>query len=321
MFENLKEKVSILFSPKNKSIMAQSLQNPAYVPDSDERNTQLLFWKLLLSAVSSDEKLDQAEKYLFEDYVFEQCLSEKEWKQILSFKNISTEQDEFLEAARNLLSSIQKPELFNAFKTMIANDKILRSLKPQISSTLESERIENIPLHYTEWERNIVGILRKKSQRNAIDVNSVEYLSNPVAFRLKKYPKIKQKKNLDIIGAKLGLALLIIYSDLETRYKEKEQFKRLIEKYCTRSEDRIDRITFELMSIPENHLEMAYFGRFLVEVLDKEHRIEFLKELFQIARSDNEYSPYEDRDLRVISKYLLLDHDDFISAKLASKKT
>lgn len=320
MFENLKEKVTILFSPKNKSIIAQSLQNPAYIPDSKERNVQLLFWKLILSAVSSDEKLDQAEKYLFEDYVFEQCLSEKEWKQILSFKQVSTKDNLFLDTARDLLSSLQNMDLSNAFKSMVSNDKILRSLKQPVFSTLESEVIEKIPLHYTEWGRNSVEKLKKQREKDAIDVNSWEYLSNPIAFSLKKYPKIGEKKDIDIIGAKLGLALLIIYSDLETRSKEKEQLKRLVEKYCAGYKDRIERITFELMSIPENHLEMAYFGRFLVEALDKEHRIEFLKELFQIARSDNEYSPYEDRDLRVISKYLLLDHEDFIEAKLGSKK-
>jgi len=320
MFENLKDKVSVLFSPKNKSIMAQSLQNPTLKHDSDERNIQLLFWGLILSAVSTDEKSEQSEKYLFEDYIFEQCLSEKEWRQVRSFKKVLTDKDRFLESSKNLLNSLQNPNLYNAFKTMVLNDKLLRSLKPSILSFFEPGIIETVFPPYGEWGRYIINELNKKRRKKKIDVNSSEYLSNPVAFILKKILEVTDSRAVDIIGAKLGLALIIIYSDLEARKKEKEQFKHLVKKYCSQYTDRIERITYELITIPENHLEMAYFGRFLVEVLDKDHRKEFLKDLFQIARIDNEYSPLEDRDLRVISKYLLLDHEDFIEAKLATKK-
>lgn len=320
MFENLKDKVSVLLNPKNKSIIAQSLQNPTFKPDSNERNTQLLFWGLILSAVSSDKKLGQAEKYIFEDYVFEQCLSEKEWRKVQSYKNVWDDKDRFLEDSRNLLTSLQKPILLKTFKAMVSDDKMLRSLNPPILSFLESGINENVMLPFSEWGRYIANELNKKQQKKKLNVNSSDYLSNPVAYILKKHPEITDSRDIDIIGAKLGLALLIIYSDLEAKKNEKEQFKHLVEKYCSPYTDRIERITYELISIPENHLEMAYFGRFLVEVLDKEQRKELLKDLFQIARIDNEYSPLEDRDLRVISKYLLLDHEDFIEAKLATKK-
>lgn len=319
MFENLKDKASILFSPKNKSIIAQSIQNPAYKPDSDERNTQLLFWGLIFSAVSTDEKLDKSEKYLFEDYVFEQCISEKEWKQVRSFKNIFADKDRFLEASENLLNSLKKPNLFNAFKVMVSNDKMLRSQKPPLLSMLKSGIKENVFFTFRDWGRYIVKELSKKRRKKEIYGNSSEYLSNPVAFILKKYPEFMETHEVEIIGAKLGLALLIIYSDLEAKKKEKQQFRHLVEKYCSRYSDRIERINYELISIPEEHLEMAYLGRFLVEVLNRENRKELLKDLFQIARVDKEYSPLEDRDLRVISKYLLLDHEDFIDAKLATK--
>lgn len=320
MFENLRDKVSVLFSPKNKSIIAQSIQNPAFKPDSKERNTQLLFWGLIFSVVSTDTKLDKREKYLFEDFVFEQCISEKEWKKVQATKKKLADEDHFLEASGNLLGSLQGPNLFKAFKAMVSNDKMLRTLKPPILSMLEPGIKENVFLLFREWGRYIVKELSKKRQKNEFYVNSSEYLSNPIAFILKKYPEFMEANEVEITGAKLGLALLIIYSDLEAKKKEKEQFRLLVEKYCSRYTDRIERITFELISIPENHLEMAYLGRFLVEVLDKKQRKNLLKDLFQLARVDNAYSPLEDRDLRVLSKYLLLDHEDFIEAKLATKK-
>ena len=319
MFENLRDKASILFSPKNKSFIAQSIQNPAYKPDSDERNTQLLFWGLIFSAVSTNDTLDKSEQYLFEDYVFEQCISEKEWKQVRSFKNVFADQDRFVDASKKLSNSLKKPDLFKAFKAMVSNDKMLRSLKPPLLSMLESGIKENVFLTFKEWGRSIVKKLSKKRRENDLYVDSSEYLSNPAAFILKKYPEFMETHAREIIGAKLGLALIIIYSDLEAKKKEKQQFRQLVEKYCSRYTDRIERMTHELIAIPEEHLEMAYLGRFLVEVLDKKNRKELLKDLFQIARVDNEYNPLEDRDLRVISKYLLLDHEDFIDAKLATK--
>ena len=171
----------------------------------------------------------------------------------------------------------------------------------------------------SNWVLELKRSLRYERDKKYLNLESEEYIRNPVACILKPYVEGNEDINIDIIGAKLGLALMMLYSDLEVKSIEKDQFRILFSKYLDFSDEMSAELSSRLLMLPEDHLEMAYLGEILVESLILKERKEFLKDLFIMARSDKVISPYEDRDLRVISKYLLLDHSDFIEAKLSTK--
>ena len=324
MFENLKFKVNKLFNPDNDSYVARYVQDLEFSPDSESRNAQMLFWKLMAAAAFSNENLDDSLKYLFEDYIFEQCITEKEWKEIddLRPKKPSKQVGEkmIMELSRELMSAVQTGQLFSSIESMLKSDEILIRKKQKILLALQ-QKTASIPAQVVSgWMMEILDELQEKKSRLSLDTDSEEYIKNPVACILRSLLSREEEAEIDVKGAKLGLALMIIYSDSETKGDERDQFKSLIKKYLNVPDNKVASITFELMKLPEDHLEMAYLGRYLVDHLRLDDRKEFLKDLFLMARSDGEYNPLEDRDLRVISKYLFLEHEDFIEAKISTKK-
>lgn len=324
MFETLKTKVSKVFNPKNKSAIARIFQNPDYVQDSEERQAQLLFLKLLMAIASADNKLDESEANLLKDYAFEQCLSGNEWQEVNQYSQIKVSKEEITKMIGELILEIksvaQKENLLNAIKELIISDEILAEQEEEILEVFEG-KLENLKVSIAaNWVRGIKKSLLREKEKKFINIRSEEYVRNPVAVILNQRFGRKIEKNSNITGAKLGLALMLIYSDQETEKEEKKQFERLVSKYCCLSGEKSKKFSSYLLNLPEDHLEMAYLGEILVEDLNIEERKEFLKDLFFMARSDGVYNPFEDRDLRVISKYLLLDHEDFIMAKLDTKK-
>jgi uncharacterized tellurite resistance protein B-like protein len=323
MFETLKTKGKIFFNPKNKSALARFFQNPDYAKDSEERRAQFAFLKLMTAVAFIDDRDEDSELNLIKDYAFEHCLSGKEWQEINFFNEVKTSKEKIKRTIEDLIaeirSAVQNRNLLKSLEELVLSDDILKNQKNEILDVLK-KNIDIFDISITsQWVLGIKNTLRYQKEKKYINLESEEYIRNPVACILKPYVEGKSGIDINIIGAKLGLALMMIYSDLEVKSIEKDQFRLLFSKYLDFSSEMSAELSSRLLRLPEDHLEMAYLGEILVEKLNLEERKEFLKDLFIMARSDEVISPYEDRDLRVISKYLLLDHSDFIEAKLSTK--
>jgi uncharacterized tellurite resistance protein B-like protein len=279
--------------------------------------------KLLTAVAFIDENSDDAELSLIKDYAFENCLSSKEWQEINFFSHENTSKENVRQSVEELIHEVravsENRDLLKSIEELVITDDILRHQKNEILDVLK-KNIGALDISVTTtWVLEMKKTLRYKRDKKYIDLESEEYIRNPVACILEPFVEENAGINIDIIGAKLGLALMMIYSDLEVKSIEKDQFRVLFSKYLDFSQEMTDELTSRLLRLPEDHLEMAYLGEILVENLTPGERKEFLRDLFIMARSDDVISPYEDRDLRVISKYLLLDHSDFIEAKLSTK--
>ena len=122
-------------------------------------------------------------------------------------------------------------------------------------------------------------------------------------------------ENLSVISAKLGLYLVIIYSDMNFDEKEKNLFKELVKRECNLDGESLNDFLSRLFDIPEEHFEIVYLCRVLTDYLNENERFEVLKDLFKIARANKVYDSYEDKDLRIIASSLFIDHSTFIKAK------
>ncbi|MFC1668958.1 TerB family tellurite resistance protein [Spirochaetota bacterium] len=156
-------------------------------------------------------------------------------------------------------------------------------------------------------------MFKKIKRENSADIN-------PIVPILEEKIGKNSLGEIEIAAAILGLAVVLIQADMEFHEKERESFLDLIEKECRVPRDLAEEIAEEILEISEVDLETAYLGTLLAESTDEERREDILMSLFSIARSDSVYDPYEDKYLKVISRHLLMDHNEFIAAKLKSKE-
>lgn len=156
-----------------------------------------------------------------------------------------------------------------------------------------------------------------KKIKNEIKTDSVN-AKNPVSEVLKQSFS-SGYGDVEIVTAKIGLALVMIYSDMKLEEKEKAAFRSFVKSETRITDDKIDTLVQKLLSIPEDRLELAYFARTIRDALNEDERANFLFELFGIARSDDECDIHEENDLSVIANYFFIDHKKFIGMKIASK--
>jgi uncharacterized tellurite resistance protein B-like protein len=119
----------------------------------------------------------------------------------------------------------------------------------------------------------------------------------------------------EIVAAKLGMAVVMIHADMKVEASEITALKDMIEKELHPDAGLLNEITSQISAIPEEKFEMAYLGKILTDSLDENGRNELLADLFKIVRSDSVYDPYEDKFIRIIARYLFINHETFIEIK------
>jgi len=123
------------------------------------------------------------------------------------------------------------------------------------------------------------------------------------------------RSDIELPAARLGFALKVIHADSQVSAEEKSMLVELVRKYLDESSEKAALIAEELLKIEDVDLEMMYFARVMNEKLSEQERQDFLSDLFRVAKADNEYAMIEERDLRVISRYLLLSHPMFVQTR------
>ncbi len=313
---NLKTKLANL-SKNNKSPLAKYFQDPEYVQDKEGRRAQILFYKLLMVTAYADESIDEAEIDLIKDYTYEQCLTEQEWREIDFFRRIKPTQQEIEEMLNRIVNEVrsvsEKKELLNAIKELVQADEILQEEEKEIYDLLE-QKLKSVNMLTSV---NLFSRIKRKIKENLpINESAAEYTKNPISPILKRLIGEENLPDIEIIAAKLGLAIIMIHSDMEFHENEKKAFEDLVKEECNLNEDKAKEIASQLIEIPDNYFELSYLSRLITDSVNEEERKNVLLSLFKIARADQVYSTYEDKYLKIISNYLLIEHKDFISLKL-----
>lgn len=320
MLGNLNDRLIKLSDKNNKSPLAKYFQNPEYVQDKDARKIQILFYKLLMIISYADETADDTEINLIKDFAFEQCLTEGEWREINVFSSVKPSKEEIDQILDNIINEIHsvsgRKEFLNAIKEIIDADEILKDEEKVILELVERKiKRSDIPVL-----GNLIGNINRKLKviRDNItfEDKSKEYARNPVLPVLKRMIGENSLPYMEITAAKLGLAILMIHSDMEFHENEKKAFEDLVKKECNLKEEKAIEVASELLNISENYFEISYLARIINDSVGEEEKINILSFLFKIARADKVYNSYEDRYLKLISNYLLIPHNDFLALKL-----
>ncbi len=135
---------------------------------------------------------------------------------------------------------------------------------------------------------------------------------NPVLPILSRH---SANQNLEVIASRIGFALKIIFADGTVAEEEKQILGEILKSYLPELSESVIEISTELLKLDNHDLEMMYFAQVLNEKLSDKDRAQFLHDLFRIARADDEYAMIEESDIRIICKYLLLAHSDFIKMR------
>ncbi len=317
MFETLNQKLKSFLNPANKNPVARHFREPDYVQDQEGRKSQVLFLKLLMAIARADGKIDPEEYELLQDYAFSNALNETEWREIQFFAHAKLSEEELdnmiAELQKEIRSRVEKEEFLQAIQDMVEADHIMADREREIFSQLKG-KLQDVETSMLDNTVKTLGKALRNQKPSSLDENASMYSLNPVAAILKQEIPY-QGFNHQIIGARLGLMLILIHSDEEVAGKEFQAFVELTAKQLGKSESECEDLARRLMQIPPTHFELAHLGRLLVEDLPEESRLEWLISLFRMAHADGIYHEEEDRQMRLISRFLLLSTRQFLEAR------
>lgn len=108
----------------------------------------------------------------------------------------------------------------------------------------------------------------------------------------------------EVVGAKLGLALLVLHAHEKVGAAEHEAFAALVARQVRLADGEAGRFAERLLAIPSDLLELTYLARVLVDALDPAQRRAYVDDLAGMALADGSRSFDESRTIRLIAKYL-----------------
>ncbi|MCB1171309.1 MAG: TerB family tellurite resistance protein [Leptospiraceae bacterium] len=320
MFQTLNEKLKSLLKPSNRNPVAKHFREPDYVQDSEERKSQVLFLKLLMAIARKDGHVDPQEFELLQDYAFSNALNEAEWREIQFYAHAKISDAELEEMIQSLVSEVrsgaQKEDFLVAIQDMIEADGMLADEEREIFSTLRS-RLEGVETTIFDNTVKSLGKALRKKAPSVADENASLYSLNPVAAVLKQEIRY-DGFNHEMMGARLGLMLVLIHSDERVAEPEMQSFIKLTAEQLGRNPEECADLSRRLLTIPAGHFELAHLARLMVENLSEQTRLEWLSALFRMAAADGEYHEEEDRKMRLICRFLLLSTDQFVEARRAA---
>ena len=161
-----------------------------------------------------------------------------------------------------------------------------------------------------------MGFFDKLKKSFEFETTSPNQQKNPILPILQKH---SGRSDLEKISAKLGFALKIVHADGRVAEEEKELLTELLHEYLGISNADAQAPLEEMLQIEDINLEMMYFAQALNKNTDEAERKEFLADLFRVAHADDEYAMLEEQDIRMISKYLHLDHQALIEERRRAK--
>ena len=317
MFQRLPDMVKKMLDPKRRDPVARIFQDPGYVQDTQARKVQVLFFKLMMAIAYADDTIDQDELNLLKDFAFEHCLSEEEWQEIDFYRQTKVTEAELEAMTKRVLgeirASVEKQELLSALKEMVDADEYLHEQEKNILESLQVQVERSRPK--LNWAKNLVHSLRRKQPEPEEDIeiekDARAYPSNPAAVHLKRMLGGSLEGWL-VAGAKIGIQMIVVHSDLVLHGDEARITKELIAECCNiDAGQQVDAVFGKIETIPAHHFELCHLARILVNECTETDRCSLLQTLYATAYVDKNFSAEEDQSLRLIARFLMLRERDF----------
>jgi uncharacterized tellurite resistance protein B-like protein len=312
MSNKIKEKLDKMINNPVKKLF----KDKGYKQDSSERKAQISFYKLLMILAYSDDSIQEDEIDVIKNHFYENCLTEEEWKEIDLYRLYKPSKEEIESILKNVLQQIEsskdKKEFSKALLEIVNADDVLKKEEQEIISFITKKTDSSSLFGLKNIYRKIVNNIKTNNKKIKDDMPAKEYVKNPI------YPILKQYINtekLDIISAKLGLALIVIHSDMNFDEQEKNIFKEMVKKECSLEDGKLNEVLTKIYNIPDDYFEIVYLCRFITDSLNEPERFFIMKDLFNVARANKVYDAYEDKYLKIIASALFISDKNFIKIK------
>ncbi|MDX8390283.1 MAG: TerB family tellurite resistance protein [Mariprofundaceae bacterium] len=127
-------------------------------------------------------------------------------------------------------------------------------------------------------------------------------------------------KKHDISLAVTAMMIEIMNIDGKLEAVEHNEIINAIERRFGLSNREVEMLIEDAKHARNNSADLHQFTSLIIDCFSMEERIDFLKELWQIAMVDGSVDPYEEQLIRRISGLIGVYHGDFIQAKIQARE-
>jgi uncharacterized tellurite resistance protein B-like protein len=308
MFERLR---SLVQTPGRRAVARRFESAEAPIQQDPSRQLQLLFFKLLMAIAATDDRVTLEEQNLLKDFVFEHALTEQEWAELAYYTAARLSREELDQLVETVVAEIRtradRQQVLEAVRQMAQADDVLSGTEQEILNLIGA-RVDDVgtsPVAYVTktlrlaWRRTLdlspeVARLEREAQ---------EYGRNPVLALARRagWTSIDELQ-----AAKIGMVLLVLYSDDTVHDHELEAFRMFVAREAGLDPDASSALVHHVLQIPEDLLELTYLARTIVAGTTGDERRAFLTVLAGIAHADGVRVFDEARTLKLIARYLFV---------------
>lgn len=287
--------------------------------------------KLLIAAAWADGELQNEEINSLKDLIFTlEDINAEQWTQLEIYMDSPVTDDERGALLNKVLDGIRTEEdktlVIATLEKMVQSDGAVSEKESVVMEELKNNIASAKTGMFAFFSNLVKGSLdkRKTAYGTAIhrDEKIDDYIKNTIYYQLVSDAK---EKGIEIhvpdekvrkVCLAAGLMAKIAAADSEISDEEKQAIKLHLSKLWGLSEDEAQLVTEISCSRVLRGLDYFRLTRSFFECTNRNERRLFLAFLFQIANACNKTSHDEIEEIRRISNFLKLSHQDFIAAKI-----
>jgi len=134
-------------------------------------------------------------------------------------------------------------------------------------------------------------------------------------------PQEPEQKKHDISLAVTAMMIEIMHIDGKLKKAEHTAIFTAIEQRFGLTHEEICTLMDEAKQAQADATDLHQFTSLINQQFSTEERIDFLKDLWQVAMADGHVDPYEEQLIRRIAGLVGVYHDEFIQAKISARDT
>jgi len=147
-------------------------------------------------------------------------------------------------------------------------------------------------------------------------LNTLQRMWKPLSHR-----SSGQKKAHDASLAVTVLMLKVMQQDDRLEASELNEIKRAIRLRFDLSEAATSKLIADATEAGKQANDFHQFTAPLVDAYSQQERADIVRQLWCVAMADGNVDPYEEALIRKVAELTGVDHDQFIVAKIAARKT
>jgi len=125
------------------------------------------------------------------------------------------------------------------------------------------------------------------------------------------------------LNDKIALGVLLwVVAEADAKFlpQERQQIENVLKQYGQISDEQLAVVMESVKQVAENRIDLHTFTHEVSQDLPYQKRTEIIETLFRVACADKDLAHEEEETVRKISGLFLLDHKDYINAKIKVKK-